>query len=168
MSKLKRMIAEADRGPKTVQIGAVCYRMREGKVEYLQITSRETRRWIIPKGWPMKGKKPFTAAAIEAWEEAGVIGEIGKKPIGQYRYTKRLEGGEQRHVTVIVFPLLVSEQSDEFPERGQRRRKWRKAKKAAKKVWEPELAKLLKKFAKKKAAELRRSDERLANDAVPS
>lgn len=54
------------------QYGALCFRFGEdGAVEILLITSRDSGRWIIPKGWPMKKKEPHEAAAVEAWQEAG-------------------------------------------------------------------------------------------------
>jgi 8-oxo-dGTP pyrophosphatase MutT (NUDIX family) len=58
------------------------------------VTSRETRRWIIPKGWPMKRMPPHTAAAREAFEEAGVLGQVRRRPLGSYSYRKRLKNGE--------------------------------------------------------------------------
>ncbi|MEN9850080.1 MAG: hypothetical protein RL128_243, partial [Pseudomonadota bacterium] len=58
------------------QYGALCWRMHRGKVEVLLITSRDTGRWVIPKGWPIDGLAPAQTAAREAWEEAGVEGDI--------------------------------------------------------------------------------------------
>ena len=52
----------------------------DGRVEVLLITSRETRRWVVPKGWPIKGLKPHASAAREAFEEAGLIGETARRP----------------------------------------------------------------------------------------
>jgi 8-oxo-dGTP pyrophosphatase MutT (NUDIX family) len=73
-----------------VQFAALPFRLVEERLEVLLITSRETRRWIIPKGWAEKGTKPRTMAAREAFEEAGVRGKVGKLPYGSYRYEKRL------------------------------------------------------------------------------
>ena len=64
-------------------IGPDCYR------PVLLITSRETRRWVLPKGWPRPGTPPHRQAAREALEEAGVIGRVGRTPIGYYQYAKR-------------------------------------------------------------------------------
>jgi 8-oxo-dGTP pyrophosphatase MutT (NUDIX family) len=61
----------------------------DGIARVLLLTSRKTKRWVIPKGWPMKGLKPHEAAAQEAFEEAGLSGKIGKKRIGRYTYFKR-------------------------------------------------------------------------------
>ena len=63
-----------------IQYAALPYRIVRRRVEILLITSRDTRRWVIPKGWPMKGLKPQDAAAVEAAEEAGLIGEVEGRP----------------------------------------------------------------------------------------
>ena len=57
----------------------------------LLVTSRETKRWIIPKGWPIEGLKPSDVAAREGYEEAGIRGVIGEKAIGTYSYERRTE-----------------------------------------------------------------------------
>ena len=76
------------------QVAALPYRRRGKKLEVLLITSRETRRWVIPKGWPMKGKKDWNAAAIEGLEEAGIKGDVGHKSVGTFRYVKRRITGD--------------------------------------------------------------------------
>ena len=63
------------------------------------IISRDSGRWGIPKGWPMKGRKPHEAAAIEAWEEAGVRGGVRKKPVGRFTYLKELEMATWSHAS---------------------------------------------------------------------
>jgi 8-oxo-dGTP pyrophosphatase MutT (NUDIX family) len=79
----------------SLQFAALPWRLDErGMRQIMLLTSRETQRWVIPKGWPMKGKKPAEVAAQEAMEEAGLTGTIvGKKPIGSYHYPKRLPNG---------------------------------------------------------------------------
>ncbi|MFN3723785.1 MAG: NUDIX hydrolase [Paracoccaceae bacterium] len=127
------------------QHAALCWRMHRGHVQVLLITSRETGRWIIPKGWPMIGKSPSETAATEAWEEAGVQGTLdGAAPIGFYTYDKLRGPKPPVPCHVSVFPLRVKKLVDNFPERKQRRRKWFDAHKAARKVAEPELRTLLK------------------------
>jgi 8-oxo-dGTP pyrophosphatase MutT (NUDIX family) len=86
------------------------------------LTSRETKRWVIPKGWPMKGLKPHEAAAQEAVEEAGLRGKVGKKPIGRYTYFKRREAHFDVCV-VDVFLLHVEKQAKTWREQGQRQTK---------------------------------------------
>ena len=90
----------------------------------LLITSRETRRWVIPKGWAEKGVAPHEQAAREAFEEAGLKGEIGLKPIGSYRYLKRLQNGQTAPCRVDVYPLTVEHRLDDWPEKGQREAVW--------------------------------------------
>jgi 8-oxo-dGTP pyrophosphatase MutT (NUDIX family) len=55
------------------------------------VTTRRTKRWIIPKGWPIKGLKPSKTAAREAFEEAGVSGRVGAKPLGVFTYEKLID-----------------------------------------------------------------------------
>ena len=66
------------------QVGALIVRRRRGSCEVMLITSRDTGRWIVPKGWPMRGKPDDEAAAQEAFEEAGVEGEISRDPVGSF------------------------------------------------------------------------------------
>src|SRR5712692_10732965 len=97
---------------KRVQYGALPYRVSTGsRAEFMLVTSRETRRWIIPKGWPKKGKSPHHSAAREAFEEAGVVGAVGRRPVGSFSYEKRLKDGGVMVCEVHVFPLKVTRQS---------------------------------------------------------
>lgn len=119
----------------------------DGRLEVLLITSRDTGRWVIPKGWPMKGKSPSRAAAREAFEEAGVVGRVAEAPRGAYHYDKTLLGGLQRAVCVQVFDLQVEEERKTWPEMGQREKLWVAPGDAAALVDEPELQRLLAAFA---------------------
>ena len=125
------------------QYGAICWRMHRGKVEVLLITSRDTGRWVIPKGWPMTGRSPAEAAAREAWEEAGVEGKVSDMGLGRFSYAKVYSAKRAISCQVEVFGLRVAKLVDDFPERKQRRRKWFAAEKAARKVNEPQLRDLL-------------------------
>lgn len=132
------------------QIAALPIRWnKKGKIRVLLVTSRETRRWVMPKGWPMAGKKPWRAAEIEALEEAGVKGEISPLAIGKYHYKKRLADGSSVICRVKLYPMHVSEVRKKWPERDQRKRRWFSLKAAARAVKEPELTDLLKKISKK-------------------
>lgn len=103
------------------QYAALPYRTEaDGAVSVLLIVSRETRRWVIPKGWPMKGKKPYQAAAREAFEEAGVVGSTARKPFGAYLYEKRLPDGGTVPCEVKVYPMAVARQRRKWPERRAR------------------------------------------------
>ena len=125
------------------QYGALCWRMHRGKVEVLLVTSRDTGRWIIPKGWPIEGLDAASTAAREAWEEAGVQGAVLPDGLGVFGYAKMLSPKKSVPCSVQVFGLRVTQLKDKFPERKERRRKWFGVEKAARKVAEPELRALL-------------------------
>jgi len=144
--KSDRLRPEPDREPRT-QYAALPWRKRaDGAVEVLLITSRESRRWVIPKGWPMKDLDAGPCAAQEAFEEAGVAGQTRRKSLGVYHNDKRLRSGRLQHVRVQVYALEVRQEHDEWPEKGQRDRNWTTPADAASLVDEPELKTLLGKF----------------------
>jgi 8-oxo-dGTP pyrophosphatase MutT (NUDIX family) len=120
------------------QVAALCWRRRKGVPEVLLITSRETRRWVVPKGWPMRGLKDWNAAKREAFEEAGVEGRVVRKPIGTFHYVKR-EEGDAFPVRVVVYALEVKREKKNWPERSERKRVWFDVEGAAIRVLEPEL-----------------------------
>ncbi|WP_375460162.1 NUDIX hydrolase [uncultured Enterovirga sp.] len=126
-----------------IQYGALPYTFVEGQAVVLLATSRDTRRWIIPKGWPMKGKSPHQTAAREAFEEAGIKGDIGRIPVGSYEYGKRLRDGAVVLCRVEVFPLRVTEQRRRWPEYHQRETAWFSLEDAASSVQEGDLAALI-------------------------
>jgi 8-oxo-dGTP pyrophosphatase MutT (NUDIX family) len=125
-----------------LQYAALPFR-RDVGVSILLVTSRETGRWVLPKGWPMKGRKPCEAAAQEALEEAGVVGRIERQAIGFYRYDKRLPDGSARRCTVHVYPLEVDGQRKRWREQGQRTARWFSFSEAATAVQERELQDLI-------------------------
>jgi len=113
--------------------------MHRDRVEVLLITSRDTGRWVIPKGWPIKGMGSAEAAAREAWEEAGVEGQVAAESTGLFSYVKRFGVNAGVPCIVFVHALRVRRLARTFPERKQRRRKWFSLAVAARKVAEPEL-----------------------------
>lgn len=129
------------------QIAAMPIRHRaDGTREILLVTSRTTRRWIVPKGWPMKGVKDRDAAAREAYEEAGVTGRISQKPTARYIYWKRLKD----HFTlceVKLYLLDVQHQLENWAEKKQRQSGWFSLRDAADLVDEPHLASAIMKLA---------------------
>ena len=129
-----------------IQYAALPYRFEGRQVRILLITSRETGRWVIPKGWPMKGLKPQDSAAVEAAEEAGVTGQVEGRPIGSYRYLKRLKGERETAVQVIVFAFHVDEQAPQWKEQHQRDFEWFSYRKAASQVAEPSLRRIIRDF----------------------
>lgn len=146
----KLRVSQSDkvvRAPERAQVAALCYRERRKKGrQVLLITSRGTGRWILPKGWPIKGLDAPGAAKQEAWEEAGVKGRISDDPLGSFRYKKRLDDGSQAVCEAQVFPMQVAELADDFPESDERERKWVSPGKAAKMVSEPALKDILRDF----------------------
>jgi 8-oxo-dGTP pyrophosphatase MutT (NUDIX family) len=129
-----------------LQYGVLPWRF-ERRLEVLMITSRETYRWVIPKGWPMKNKSAPFSAAQEAREEAGVEGEVDTQPIGTYPYLKRMKDGETRPLTVEVFALRVTRELPEWPEQSQRQRRWFTLTEAGEAVDEDELADIIRRFS---------------------
>lgn len=115
-------------------------------LEVMLVSSRETRRWVIPKGWPMKGKTPSGAAEREALEEAGLKGVIEKQPLGNYHYIKRKKNGSAQLCSVAVYPMQVTRQLKNWPEKSQRTTKWWPIREAASAVHEPELQDIIREF----------------------
>lgn len=115
----------------------------DGALQIMLITSRETRRWVIPKGWPMKGLKDHEAAAREAYEEAGLIGRVSKRAEGSYFYHKRLKSRDAVLCQVQVFRLDVRRQLKDWPERAEREGHWFSVQEAADAVTEAGLAALI-------------------------
>ncbi len=168
MVKAKQKIKLATAGRVLEQVAALPYRWSAaGELEILVMTSRETQRVIIPKGWPMKNRKDWKSAQIEARQEVGVVGEIGRKRLGQYRYWKRLEA-QFVLCKVSVFPLAVTRQLDDWPERHERAHKWLTAEDAALLVDEPDLGTLILEFSKAQHERRRQISTRSNNDAEAS
>lgn len=133
--------------PKGLQVAALCYRHVGNSKEVLLITSRDTGRWVIPKGWPMRGLGSLQSAMQEAWEEAGVLkGRWGEAPIGTYTYDKVKSTGWEQPVEILVYPVAVDALADTFPESDQRKRQWFAPKEAAELVNEPQLQAILRAF----------------------
>ncbi len=134
-------------GGKRRQVAALPWRGEGEALRVLLVSSRETRRWVIPKGWPMKDKPDHAAAAQEAYEEAGLVGVIADQAIGEYEYLKKLKSGAARLVKVDVYPLEVTGELQDWPEKGQRTLDWMTPVEAALAVQEPELRALIAHFA---------------------
>lgn len=130
----------------SLQFAALPYQIGQaGGVEVLLVTSRGTARWIVPKGWPIKGKESHETAAIEAFEEAGVIGKPMRRAIGSYEYRKRPESGGTL-CRVEVYPLPIDRLEESWPEEPQRRRQLFDFETAASLVDEPSLQRLIAAF----------------------
>lgn len=125
------------------QVAALPLRRTDaGLAEALLITSRETQRWVIPKGWPMPGLSDPDSAAAEAREEAGVVGKIHHKPLGRYLYWKRREAHFDL-LEVAVYRLDVGGQLKTWRERHERAARWMTLPDAAEAVQEPGLQGIL-------------------------
>jgi 8-oxo-dGTP pyrophosphatase MutT (NUDIX family) len=142
----KKQSAKRNDLPRSQIAALPVYRDESGAAWVLLITSRETRRWIIPKGWPMRGRKDHDAAAQEAFEEAGVVGRVSTKPVGTYLYWKR----QTEHFelcNVKVYLLEVEGQLEAWPEKGQRRTEWFSVGDAAARIEDPGLSDLIQNLA---------------------
>jgi 8-oxo-dGTP pyrophosphatase MutT (NUDIX family) len=128
-----------------VQVGALPLRFEGGAPQVMLVTSRETKRWVIPKGWPMRGKKNWAAAAQEAKEEAGVVGKPHKQSIGEFYYFKRREAHFDL-CRVEVYLIGFKVQLESYREKGQRDLRWFPIDDAVNTVQEPGLSSLLREF----------------------
>lgn len=140
-------MSPASKDKPKMQYGALPWRRTKAGVEILLITTLNTRRWIVPKGWPMDGLPPHATAAQEALEEAGISGKISPQPIGSFVYGKGMKDGDMVPCEVRVFPMQVESQLDDWPEKGRREIKWCSIKDALRIIEEPDLRRLIADFA---------------------
>jgi 8-oxo-dGTP pyrophosphatase MutT (NUDIX family) len=140
----KKSATQTDRALR-VQYGVLPYRFTEtNSLEVLLVTTRQTRRWIIPKGWPIKGLKPPKSAAREAYEEAGIRGTVGAKSIGAFSYEKGIDAnGGTVPCEVRVFPMIVKRQLSTWPEAHEREAQWFESAKALSAIKEKGLRQLI-------------------------
>lgn len=130
------------------QFGTIAWkRDGDGSVRLLLITSRDTGRWVVPRGNLIAGLPPHQSAEQEAWEEAGVTGRVGREPVGSYGYRKRRRLGRGVRARVTLFALAVDEEHADWPEAAERERRWFSPEEAAASVLEPELGALLLDFS---------------------
>jgi len=142
-AKDRRPPKEAGHAKQARQVAALPLRRnRFGETEVCLITSRETRQWLIPKGWPTKGIPDHVSAAREAEQEAGVFGRMCKKPIGRYRYLKRLPSHSENAV-VTVYRLDAMGRLAVWPEKFQREVIWVDFPRAVELVQDPGLRNML-------------------------
>lgn len=139
------LVGRVPGGPIHTQYAALCYRVVAGAVQALLITTRGSGRWIVPKGWPMPGRSAAETAAREAWEEAGVIGYASDRCLGAWGYSKGT-GDTSRPCAALVFPVAVLTVAEDYPECGQRRRRWLPVDAAAQRVDDRDLAAILTEF----------------------
>jgi len=130
---------------KLAQTAALGYRKTKAGPRMMLITSRGTRRWVLPKGGVKPGREPYEAAADEAYEEAGIAGRVSRNCIGVYGYHKA-NHKNGAHCTVRVYPIKVTTQLPDWPERKERRREWVAFEVAASRVREKDLKKIIRSF----------------------
>lgn len=135
-------LGDASKTDLRTQFAALCYRIKNDKVQFCVVTSRRSGRWIVPKGWPMNGETPPDAAATEAYEEAGVRGKIYQRPIGVFSYYK-VRSENELPCIAVVYPLHVKKVLANWPEKNERTRRWLSRKKAAALVDDPELGAIM-------------------------
>lgn len=121
----------------------MCHRGEGDQFRVLLLTSRGTKRWVLPKGWPKTGFDARETAREEAWEEGGVRLEAEGRWIGRYTYRKRMRGGVPVGTEVDVFAFRFVSEEESFPEAAERSRRWAVPEEAAQLVDEPELAAIL-------------------------
>ena len=117
------------RATRAEKVAVVPYRVEDDELQFLLITSRGRSRWLIPKGGLLAGHGPRTSARTEAFEEAGVGGPMGAKPIGFYRH-----GQSASAPLVQVFLMRVEKQAESWPEQHERRCRWMPAERAIRAV----------------------------------
>ncbi|MGB3815529.1 MAG: NUDIX hydrolase [Shinella sp.] len=140
-TKIADRALEAGATDELQQVGVLPWRIRrDGKPMILLITSRRQGRWIVPKGWPMEGRSLVGAASREAFEEAGIVGDIGPTPMIEYRYMKVLDDGSQVPCRVTVFGMNVRGTLSHWREKAQRQRRWFSLDAAADRLDDEELA----------------------------
>ncbi|HEV8407266.1 MAG TPA: NUDIX hydrolase [Sphingomicrobium sp.] len=133
----------------SIQSGALPWRLtRKKKPEVLLVTGRRSGRWMIPKGWPMPGKSLADSAAQEAFEEAGIKGKIEPTPIGSFKHMKQHLLFGMLEVDIFVHPLAVERELGNWPEKGERNRKWFAIDEAAERVASDELKLLIVEFGR--------------------
>lgn len=126
------------------QVAALPWRREaDGSISVLLITSRTNAKWMLPKGWPIKGLTEASSARQEALEEAGVEGAVDAQAIGSYRYSKLFEDGSSTPGQAVIFALAVSRERKDWKEKGQRQRRWMSPSEAAEAVYESDLARFL-------------------------
>ncbi|MBW4599811.1 MAG: NUDIX hydrolase [Calothrix sp. FI2-JRJ7] len=123
------------------QSGVIPYRVQNGATEILLITTRNQQNWVVPKGGVVNGMSAPDSAAKEAWEEAGVIGQVNPNQLGTYKYQKN-----GKTYSVQMYSLPVEVESEKYPEVGQRVRRWVNVNEAVRQVKKSSLKRILKKF----------------------
>ncbi|SPP97216.1 NUDIX hydrolase [Bradyrhizobium vignae] len=128
------------------QFAALPFRLDKSELRVMLITTRRKRRWSVPKGSPMRNREPHLTAALEAYEEAGLVGVVATRALGSFKHGKR-KGDRKRTMNVAVFPMKVHGRERWWPEKGEREAIWVSPKTAARLVHKAQLRRLIARFA---------------------
>ena len=150
------------------QVAALPFVVTGNGIEILLVTSRRRGRWMLPRGWPMKGMSLPQSAAQEALEEAGVTGVVHSDPVATYSYSKRMAAGYRIPCWVFVYPLLVMQQQSTWRESGERTVGWRSLGEAADLVNHAGLSKQLQQLAADDGQPLRAFMQTQLGDTGPA
>ena len=134
------------RRPSRLQIAALCQRERDGERGVLMVTTKSSHRWILPKGWPVMSLKAHRTAAIEAFEEAGVIGTAHETPFASFHSHKGGEAGLKLRTDLLVYLVDVQSTTDAFPDKSERDVRWLPVKEAIGICEDPGLIQVLQKL----------------------
>ena len=138
------------------QVAAIPYQIDSaGQLRVLLVTSKRSRRWVLPKGKAARRLPPYAAAAREAFEEAGVLGTSERLPIGRYRQRKRQVGDQASEILVEAYGLAVSAELTSWPERRVRQRSWMTIAEAIESVDDADLRGIIRLFGDRYAEEKR-------------
>ena len=124
------------------QSAIIPYRLEEGKLEILLITSIRKKKWIIPKGFIEFNLSAFESAKKEAFEEAGVIGTNETIELGSFTIKKY--GGR---TNIVVYSMEVEKFKDDYPEKNLRKRKWYSVEEVIETISIPEVIKMIETLA---------------------
>lgn len=119
---LIRLLRDMIFRPRALQTGMLCLREGPQGTEVLLVRTLDSGRWIIPKGWPMDGKSLAEAAEIEAWEEAGAIGDLQPGEVARIPSNKRRDGGLEVPTDLVIYCMTNTRLVDDYPEAGKRQR----------------------------------------------
>ena len=148
-SRYSKAMSREAASPVPLQSGVLPWRLKgRKKAEVMLVTGRRSRRWMIPKGWPMPGKSLAESAAQEAFEEAGIEGKVAREPLGTFRHIKQHLLFGDMEVDILVHALAVKREFSDWPEKGERDRKWFAFDIAATRVDSSELGLLILEFGK--------------------
>jgi 8-oxo-dGTP pyrophosphatase MutT (NUDIX family) len=124
------------------QVAAVCYRVKSSGIEFLLVRTN-SGHWIFPKGKAEPGLTYAQAAALEAYEEAGVHGRMEELSFARYVRRKRRNlrdsaktSRRSSQTELIVQAHLCEVSRLEPPQEANRNPTWFSAEKAKRRLQE--------------------------------